>query len=143
MTLDLTLRQSLRGLQWAVVLHAGLAILLMASSLPTAPMLAAIAALAASWLSLRRHPALGFSPHAVTRLIWQDDGRWRLQRADGTAFAATLNRRSVVTAWLLVLHFSREDGKGAVTRLIFGDEADADALRRLRARLLASAPQTT
>lgn len=141
MTIDLTLRQSLLGLQWGVVIHAGLAVLLMASSLPDTPTLVALAGLAASWLLLRRNPALGFGPRALTRLIWHDDGSWRLQRADGRSFSASLSPRSVVTHRVLVLRFVPDDGRAAMTRLILGDETDADGLRRLRARLLVSGPR--
>lgn len=89
---------------------------------------------AASWLWLRRHPALGFGPRAVVHLLGLDDGRWIVTTARGQREEAVLEPGSVVQPWLIALQFRTESGR-VRSRLILGNELEPDALRRLRARL--------
>ncbi|HET7798089.1 MAG TPA: hypothetical protein VFK72_09410, partial [Nevskia sp.] len=58
-----------------------------------------------------------------------------LETARGTKRDAELLPSSLVNGRVLVLNFRLADGSRR-SRALFGDEVDADALRRLRARLL-------
>ena len=124
----------MRALRWGFMLHALMLVLLMASGLAPAPMLGVLAALALSWLWLRRHPALGFGRAALVRLVWHTDERWTLHLADGRSCDAELLPDSIVHPMLVVLRFRAEDGR-KLARLIDGTEAEPELLRRLRARL--------
>lgn len=137
MTVELRLRPSLRALQLIFALHVlciGLLPLAMQSG---PPMLVVAAAFAASWLWLRRHPTLGFGPRAITRMLWHADGSWSLW-CDSREIRAELCAESLVHRRLLLLRFRSADGR-RLTRLIAGDELDAEPLRRLRARLSVAA----
>ncbi|WP_169577480.1 protein YgfX [Sinimarinibacterium sp. CAU 1509] len=134
-TVDLSLRPSFRALRWLFGLHALMLALLMASGLPTAPMLTLLAAIAGSWLWLRRHPSLGFGPQAVTRLIWHADGSWTAVHANGAQSEVELAEDSIVHSSLLLLRLRHAGRRRSISRLILGDELDGESLRRLRARL--------
>lgn len=134
-TLELRLRPSLRALQWLLALHLLVIALLFAAAPPAWALLLLAALLALSWARLRRHPAFGYGPQALCGLAAFGEDRWRVDTADGQRFDGRLLDASVVWPTLLVLGF--RDGGGRVRhRVIVGDEADAEALRRLRARLL-------
>jgi hypothetical protein len=140
-TLDLRLRPGVLLLQWLTLLHA-----LPAAALPLAgidgwPALCAAAAIAASWFHVRRHPALGFGPRAITRLILHADGQWALQIGAAPSDAVTpeplpaeLLAGSVLWRRLIVLRFRLPDGRRRDRVLLGGETAD-EPLARLRARL--------
>jgi toxin CptA len=135
--IDLKLHRSMRGLQWVFALHI-VPVALLPFALKPGPLLALLCgAFALSWLWLRRHPALGFGDRAIVRLLWATDGKWLLTDADDRKSEATLLPSSYLHERLLVLNFELNSGSKR-TRLILGDEADPEQLRRLRARLLAS-----
>ena len=136
-TVELRLQPSHRLLRIAALLHSICLALLVVAEPPAMPMLALAAAIGASWLWLRRHPALGFGPRAITRMIAHADGRWSLQRPDGEPFDAELLDDTVARGPVLVLRFRAVDGATQV-RAIGGDEAPAEMLRRLRVRVSAS-----
>ena len=117
-----------------VLLHAGCLILLLLAEPPTVPMLGLASAIGLSWLWVRRHPALGFGPHAISRILVHVDGRWTLQAGNGEPFEAQLLDDAVVRGPLLVLRLRAADGR-VHTRALAGDEAPPEMLRRLRARL--------
>jgi hypothetical protein len=131
---DVGLRPSLRAVQWAFWLHALPAVALPFATTETLYALPLLALIAISWVRVRRHAALGFGGNAIRRILARQDGSWWIERADGGGEAVRLLPDSVMTGWLLVLRFRFDNGKSA-TRLILGDEADEDALRRLRVRL--------
>jgi len=99
-------------------------------------MLFVAAAFAGSWMWLRRHPAFGYGPRALSHLLAHDDGRWDIADLLERYEDARLDDDSVVTARLLVLHFRLADGRRR-HRCILGDEAEPEALRRLHAFLRA------
>lgn len=133
-TVDLSLRPSLRLLKWVSTLHV-LPLAALPFAMQTGPaMWALIAGFGGSWLWLRRHPVLGLGRKALVRLIWNADGSWTVRDAAGQQQSAELRGDSVRHPRLLVLRFRLADG-GTRTRLIAGDEADPELLRRLRARL--------
>ena len=138
-TVDLRLRPSLGALRVIFVIHAGCLALLPFAMQPGAPLLVLVAAFAASWFWLRRHPALGFGPRAITRIVWHADGTWTLHfdqwHGEARGGQAELLPNSLTHAWLLVLNFRAEKSGKRYTRVIAGGEADAEPLRRLRARL--------
>lgn len=136
-TLDLSPRPSLRALRWAFALH-GLCIVLLLAAQPPAPALLALAgAIGASWLWVRRHPALGFGPKAWTQLIRHADGRWTVRRASGQTQQAELADDAIVRGPVLILRLRLEDGVCA-TRVLCGDELPDELMRRLRAGLSTS-----
>lgn len=136
-TVDLSLRPSHRALGLVFLVHALCLGLLPFAMQPGPPMLMVIAAVGLSWLYLRRHAAFGLGPQGIQRIVWHADGGWTLHRAQGSPLDADLQSGSVVHHRLLLLRF-RLDSGGYVTRLLLGDEVDAESLRRLRARLSAS-----
>lgn len=133
-TVDVTLQPSIRLLKWVSTLHIVPLAALPFAMQPGPAMWALIAAFGGSWLWLRRHPALGLGRKALVRLIWSADGSWTVRDAAGRQLGAELLGDSVRHPRLLVLRFRLADG-GTRTRLIAGDEADPELLRRLRARL--------
>jgi toxin CptA len=137
-TLDLSLRASAGAVRWLAGLHAIAIGLTMLAEPPRWAGLAMAALFIASWAGLRRHPAFGYGPRALVRLIWHADNSWTLEDAGGRQQEAELSGRSLVQPWLLVLDFRLKDG-GRRSRLLLGDELGQEPLRRLRARLLAGA----
>ncbi|MES0873589.1 protein YgfX [Sinimarinibacterium thermocellulolyticum] len=135
-TIDLSLRPSMRALRAVFVLHLCCLGLLVWAQPPTLPLLVFAAAVAGSWLWVRRHPALGFGPRALVRLVAHADGGFSLYQADGTRRQGRLLDDAIVRGPWLVLRFAADDGARSV-RLIGGDELSADNLRRLRAWLSA------
>lgn len=132
-TVDLSLRPSLGAMRAIFIVHVLCIGLLPFAMEQGTPMLLLVGAFAASWFWLRRHPALGLGPRAITRIVWHADGTWNLFFGDKTG-KAELMANSLVHPWLLVLNFRAENGK-RYTRVIAGGEADPEVLRRLRARL--------
>ncbi|MBL6750342.1 MAG: hypothetical protein ISP90_07450 [Nevskia sp.] len=135
-TLDLRLRASARALRWLVALHAGAILLTLAARPPHWAGLGMAILFAASWASLRRHPAFGYGPRALARLVRHPDGNWTLENAAGAQDGAELLGSSAVLGELIVLNFRLKSGARR-SRVLLGDETDAESLRRLRARLLA------
>lgn len=133
-TVDVSLRPSLKLLKWLSTLHVLPLALIPFAMQPGLPMALLIAALALSWFSLRRHAVFGYGRRALRRLVWQADGRWSVYEAADRPLSAELETGSLRHPRLLLLRF-RLDGGGHRTRLIGGDEADPELLRRLRARL--------
>jgi toxin CptA len=133
-TVDLTLQPSVRGLQALFFLHGIPVAALPFAMAPGVPMVLLLAGFAASWIWLRRHRALGFGPRALTRLVWHATGGWTVYNAAGTHADAELLPNSFRHAAILVLNFRLPDGSKR-TRILLGDEAPVEALRRLRARL--------
>lgn len=132
-TVELRLRPSLRALRLIFVLHVIGLVLLPFAMQPGGPMLALVAAFGLSWFWLRHSAVLGFGPRAITRLVWHADGGWSVFRGGREAKAELLGS-SLVQSYLLILNFRLADGRRAA-RLIDGGEAEAEPLRRLRARL--------
>ena len=134
-TIDLAPRPSVRALTLLFVLHVAILALLVLSLRAGFALALMACAVAWSWLRLRRHPVFGYGPRALTRLIWHADGRWTIHDAGG-AREAELHGSSIVLPGLMVLNF-RIRGVGRRSRALLGDEVEAQALRRLRARLRA------
>jgi toxin CptA len=138
-TVDLAPQPSLRAFRWIFVLHVLPLALLPFAMEPGTPMLLLVAVFAASWVWLRRHPALGFGSRGLSRLTWHADGSWSVEEASGRRADAELLGNSLVHPWLIVLNFKLAQG-GRRTRILLGDELNAESLRRLRVRLGASRP---
>lgn len=134
-TVDITLKPSGRALRWLFLFHAApLAVLPFALD-PGQPMVLIAGAIAVSWLWLRRHPSFGYGPRALVHLIWHAEGQWTVTDAGGRAASAELLGNSIVRPRLLVLNFKLGNGLKR-TRIVLGDEAKEEPLRRLRARLM-------
>ncbi|MEK6805562.1 MAG: protein YgfX [Pseudomonadota bacterium] len=136
-TLDLTPRPSIRALMMGSLLHLAVGAALPFAMEPGWPMGAIAALIGLSWVSLRRHPALGLGLRALTRLTWHTDGSWTLHEASGQKIEAELDGSSLVHSRWMVLNFKLRTG-GRKTRILVGDELESDQMRRLRARLSAS-----
>ena len=133
-TIDLALRPSLRALAWLFWIHTAVLALALAALPPGPGMAGTAVAVALSWLWTRRHAVFGHGPRAVTRLTWHADGSWLVHDGAGGGREADLRGSSLVHDHLLVLNFRLKSG-GRRSRALLGDEADAESLRRLRARL--------
>lgn len=135
-TIDLRLQPSLRAVQVALALHLAAIALAFLAAPPKGAGLVLSLAILVSWWRLRRPAAAGYGRGAIAHLLWHgEDGRWQVGTADGRSEAATLLGSSVVWPRLVVLNFRLDSGRRA-TRVLLGDETDAESLRRLRARLL-------
>lgn len=133
-TIDLRLAASMRGFRIVFWLHV-IPLIAVSFAMPAGwTMMGVGFGFAASWLWLRRHAAIGFGPRAIVHLLGLDDGRWVIATALGQREEARLLPASVMQPGLIVLLFQTESGR-ICTRLILGDEADRNGLRRLRARL--------
>lgn len=133
-TVDLRLVPSVKLLKLVSTLHILPLAALPFAMQPGPAMWALIAAFGSSWFWLRRHAALGFGKTALVRLTWHADDSWAVHQADGAQHTASLKPDSTVHPSLLILRYALKDG-GTRTRLVAGDELDAESLRRLRARL--------
>lgn len=136
-TIDLTPRPSLRVLIAVFVLHTLIAAALMATLPDGPPLVVAAVGVGLSWLYVRRHPVLGLGPLALTRLTWHGDGTWTVHEASGVSHQAELQSNSFIHSQLLVLNLKLKNGQRR-SRLLAGDELDAELMRRLRARLSTS-----
>ncbi len=134
-SLDLSPRPSVRAVVWLSLLHMAAVALVLLSSPPRWAGLGMALLFLLSWLSLRRHPAFGYGPRALSHLIWHAEGGWTVESAHSGRDDAELLGVSVVQSWITVLNFRLKHG-GKRTRVLLGDELDSDQLRRLRARLL-------
>jgi hypothetical protein len=137
-SLDLSLRPSVRAVVVLSVIHvAGVALAVLAGPPKWAGLLM-VCLFLLSWFSLRRHAVFGYGAKALNHLIRHaEDGRWTVESVGGQREDAELLGSSVVQSWIIVLNFRLHSGVRR-SRAVLGDELDADTLRRLRARLLAS-----
>ncbi|MDO9451616.1 MAG: hypothetical protein Q7J29_02020 [Stagnimonas sp.] len=138
-TVELRLVPSLKVLKFVSTLHILPLAALPFAMQPGPVMWALIAAFAGSWFWLRRHPAFGFGQTALVRLTWHEDDSWTLHEASGVQHTAVLKGDSTRHPQWLILRYALKGG-GTRTRVIAGDETDAESLRRLRARLSAWRP---
>ncbi len=72
---------------------------------------------------------------AVTALLWDDLGEWKLFSRDGKEMAVRLEPDSFVSPWWVVLNFSAIDASGRYSTVLFPDSLDGESFRRLRVRL--------
>ncbi|NGY04436.1 protein YgfX [Solimonas terrae] len=127
------MRPSLRALRVVFVLHVICLVLLPLSMEPGWPMIVLVALFGVSWFALRHSAVLGFNAKALTRVIWHADGQWSVFRG-AREYKAELLDNSLAHPALTVLNFRLIEG-GRAARVIAGDEATPELLRRLRARL--------
>lgn len=143
-TVDLHARHSLIAIKLLFFLHVTPVVVLPFAMERATPMMLILGLVMLSWLALRRHPVFGFGPKALTRLTWHAAGHegsgWTLHTASGRQIEAELRPDSTVHPRLLVLRYSGKDGR-TYTRVLLGDEAEPDILRRLRARLSQFTPE--
>ena len=138
-TLDLTPKASMRAFSLIFVLHVVLLALVPFAMQPGPMLFVMLGLISLSWLGLRRHPAFGFGNKAIVHLIWHAEGGWTLYDGAGRSSSAELLGSSYVHVHLLVLNFRLKNGRRR-TRILLGDELDAELMRRLRARLLVEKP---
>ena len=142
LALDVALRHSALAHQLMFWLHV-LPLALLPMAMDTGALAVVIAlAIGLSWVGVRRHAAFGFGPKAIVRIAVDPEGRWSIDNPAGKRLAATLEPSGVVTSRLLILNFRSEDGRRR-TRVLLGDEAPADAMRRLRTKLATAAGIST
>lgn len=136
-SVDLLLKPSARAHHLLFWLHI-LPLVLLPMAMGGGPAMIAIAfGIALSWVWLRRHAAFGHGPRALVRIVGNVDGRWTLQRGNRERIDdAQVLGDSYVQSRILILNFRTSEGRRC-TRILLGDEAPPDALRRLRARLMA------
>lgn len=132
-TIDLTPGPSMRAFKLLFWLHV-IPIAILPFAMKEGPvMLGLLGLIALSWFGLRRHPVFGFGPKALVRLTWHAEGGWTVHDKLGE-YPAELQGNSYVHNALLVLNFRLKNG-GRRTRVLVGDEIDAEQMRQLRARL--------
>lgn len=136
-TIDLLPGPSMRAFKLLFWLHV-VPIAILPFAMQQGPMMLGLLALfALSWFSLRRHAVFGFGPKALTRLTWHAEGGWTIADKAGE-YPAELQGNSYVHNALLVLNFRLQNGRRR-TRVLLGDEIDAEQMRQLRARLSVAA----
>lgn len=133
-TIELAPRASLRALTILFWLHVAVLAALLVVLRPGPGMAGFAGLVLVSWILTRRHPAFGFGKNALVRLAWHAEGGWSVHDARGARWDAELLGSSFVGEAALVLNFRLQDGEKR-TRILLGDELDAEPMRRLRARL--------
>lgn len=134
-TVELNPQPGYGALRVAMILHAvPLAAIPLLFGSAGWPSLLLAGAVGTSWLFVRRHPALGFGPRALVRIVSEADGSWRLEDDAQRCYSATLDTGCLLCG-LVVLGFRLDNGRRRY-RLLLGDEVDTESLRRLRVRLL-------
>ncbi|MES2490749.1 MAG: protein YgfX [Pseudomonadota bacterium] len=132
-TIDLSPGPSMRAFKLVFWLHV-IPIAILPFAMKEGPMMLTLLALIAlSWFSLRRHSVFGFGLKALTRLTWHAEGGWTVRDQAGE-YSAELQGNSFVHSAFLVLNFRLKNGARR-TRVLMGDEVDAEQMRQLRARL--------
>ncbi|TDU25852.1 toxin CptA [Panacagrimonas perspica] len=136
LALDVTLKPSARAHQLMFWLHV-LPLALLPMAMETGAWMVGVAfAIGLSWVRVRRHAAFGFGPAAIVRIAVDPEGQWSIWNPAGTRLDVKLRHDSVLWSALQILNFRDADGRRR-TRVLLGDEADPDALRRLRTQLAA------
>lgn len=136
-TVDVQLRPSARAHRWLFWIHV-LPLVLLPLAMPAGPwMVGVAAAIGISWMLARRHRAFGHGRGAIHRVTAHGDGRWTVQGAQGDPVEVELAGDTLLAGRLLVLNV-RGPGKRRLSRVLVGDEAEPELLRRLRARLASS-----
>ncbi len=87
------------------------------------------------WWWLRRHRAFGHGPRAIAAVRRDAAGQWFLANPAGREWAVDLDPDTVIWPTLVVLRLRMPD-KRLVARVLLGDEAAPEDLRRLRVALL-------
>lgn len=133
---DIALGPSHRALHYLLPLHAAplVAVPLFYRGDAVWPPLVLAALVGASWFYVRRHSALGFGRRALKRIVAHADGEWTVEDARGRQHAH-LAAHTVVWGRIMLLNFRLDDGHKR-SRLLLGDEAATESLRRLRAYVL-------
>jgi len=142
LALDVALKPSARAHQLMFWMHV-LPLALLPMAMETGAWMVGVAfAIALSWVRVRRHAAFGFGPAAIVRIAVDPAGQWSIRNPAGTRLDVNLQRDSVLWSALQILNFRGPDGKRR-TRVLLGDEAEPDALRRLRTKLAAGVQDPT
>jgi hypothetical protein len=105
------------------------------SGLPPLPVAALALSVVLSWLRSRRRDVLRRDRDAIASLIWESGNRWRLILRCGDEIGGVLRPVVFLQAWLVILHFRRDDGRTA-RLVLLPDMLDGETFRRLRVRLL-------
>jgi len=71
--------------------------------------------------------------NAITDLIWDSDGDWRLTMRDGKNHQAQLLKSSYLHNRLVILNFTVDSHRRSV--ILLPDTLDQDTFRRLRVRM--------
>ncbi len=134
--LELNLKPSARAHQLLFWIHIFPLALLPFAMQTGVLMLTVAAGVAGSWLWVRRHPAFGYGPKAIRRILAQADHRWAIETSAPKPVAAELLSSTYVHPLVLVLNFRVPSGQKR-SRILLGDEVSPELLRKLRARLIA------
>ncbi len=78
--------------------------------------------------------------HAVTALLWDELGEWRLWIDGGKEVAVRLEPDNFTSPRCVVLNFRTPEGGARHAVVLFPDSLDAGNLRRLRVRLRTDGP---
>lgn len=136
--LELILKPSARAHHLLFWIHI-LPLVLLPLTMQTGVLMLTIAAgIAGSWIWVRRHPAFGYGPMAIRRILAQADHRWTIETSAPKPVAAELLSSSYVHPRVLVLNFRVASGQKR-SRVLLGDEVSPELLRKLRARLITDA----
>ncbi|MGQ0502611.1 MAG: protein YgfX [Panacagrimonas sp.] len=138
-SVDLALKPSARAHHVLFWLHI-LPLAALPAAMKSGPELMVVAAaVAVSWVWLRRHPAFGYGPRALQRIRWVPEGPWLGTTASGERVELDLLPQTCVNEWVIFLNF-RDPSQRRFTRILLGDECSPEALRRLRAKLAQGVP---
>ena len=105
------------------------------SGLPPLPVAALALSVVLSWLRSRRRDVLRRDRDAIASFIWEGGNSWRLILRSGDEIGGVLRPFVFLQAWLVILHFRRDDGRTA-RLVLLPDMLDGETFRRLRVRLL-------
>lgn len=75
------------------------------------------------------------APGAIRSAVWDEQGNWQLDLADGSRVDAVLLPDSFLTVHLVILNFRIDGMRRSRSLILTGDSVHPDLLRRLRVRL--------
>lgn len=132
--LDVALGYSLRHAILLLFLHAIAAIVVSATAMPVAVMIASNALILMSLSYYFSRDILRRLPDSWIGISLMQDGI-SVGTRDGGNFHGRVEKRTVVSPWLLVLRVVPEGQRFPVSRAIFPDTLEAGAFRELCVRL--------
>lgn len=75
-----------------------------------------------------------YQPNSIIGVDWNYDRGWLVRLGDGNKLQAELLATSLVSRWLVILHFKTESA-GKQRLVVMGDAIDSNRLRKLKVLL--------
>ncbi len=118
-----------------LLLHAGAIVIAWCLVMPIIlSLIITVSCLVSLWRALQQH-VVRKSDKAIVKLWRGQDGKWQLQRYDGSVESGELGDGSIRSNTFVLLNFKMQNKRFKLPVLIWRDALDADSFRRLRVLL--------